>query len=275
MKIKKKPHEISDTININQLDLTKLHFFKIFSLPIWLVIISIGLSFATKSVRAGTEDIHQYFRYVPYEGPGSIAGTASQRPKQSSGANATEAKKTDQSEQAKKTTESTGTATTDLTTKESSTSKCAGAEKTTSGESSSGGKTPCAENVGQGSKEPSATTGSSGQAPASGSQATTTGQNTQQSPLAKDPKAEGSMSAGQKSPVKKPEKDTGEFPSGEFPSFAQVDINGDHYITKDELQNFPELLQVFDKVDAGKDGKLEQHEYQNLEMETKREGEIS
>jgi len=40
------------------------------------------------------------------------------------------------------------------------------------------------------------------------------------------------------------------------------------------LKNFPYLLQVFDKVDAGKDGKLEQHEYQNLEMETKREGEI-
>jgi hypothetical protein len=46
-------------------------------------------------------------------------------------------------------------------------------------------------------------------------------------------------------------------------------------VTKDELKNFPYLLQVFDKVDAGKDGKLEQHEYQNLKMETKREGEIS
>ncbi|MFI3137088.1 MAG: EF-hand domain-containing protein, partial [Methylococcaceae bacterium] len=76
------------------------------------------------------------------------------------------------------------------------------------------------------------------------------------------------------SPVKKSEKDSGEFPSGKLPSFAQVDVNGDHYITKDELQNFPELLQVFDKIDAGKDGKLEQHEYQNLEMETIREGEV-
>lgn len=61
---------------------------------------------------------------------------------------------------------------------------------------------------------------------------------------------------------------------GVFPTFAQADINGDHYLTKYELKNFPYMLQVFDKVDAGKDGKLEQHEYQNLEMETKREGEI-
>jgi hypothetical protein len=60
-----------------------------------------------------------------------------------------------------------------------------------------------------------------------------------------------------------------------LPTFAQADMDGDHYITKDELKNFPYLLQVFDKVDAGKDGKLEQHEYQNLKMETKREGEIS
>ena len=61
---------------------------------------------------------------------------------------------------------------------------------------------------------------------------------------------------------------------GLFPTFSEADINGDHYITKYELKNYPYLLQVFDKVDAGKDGKLEQHEYENLEMETKREGEI-
>lgn len=61
---------------------------------------------------------------------------------------------------------------------------------------------------------------------------------------------------------------------GRLPTFAQADINGDHYLTKDELQHFPYLLQVFDKVDAGSDGKLEQHEYQNLKMETKREGEV-
>jgi len=61
---------------------------------------------------------------------------------------------------------------------------------------------------------------------------------------------------------------------GVYPTFSEADIDGDHYITKYELKNYPYLLQVFDKVDAGKDGKLEQHEYQNLEMETKREGEI-
>ena len=61
---------------------------------------------------------------------------------------------------------------------------------------------------------------------------------------------------------------------GVYPTFSQADIDGDHYITKYELKNYPYLLQVFDKVDAGKDGKLEQHEYQNLEMETKREGEV-
>lgn len=61
---------------------------------------------------------------------------------------------------------------------------------------------------------------------------------------------------------------------GNLPSFAQADINGDHYLTKDELKNFPYMLQVFDKVDAGEDGKLEPLEYQNLIMETKREGQV-
>jgi hypothetical protein len=171
MKIKKSIHEIPDILDMNQLDLAKLQLFKIFSLPIWLVIITISLGFVSKSVRAGTEDIQLYYRYVPYEGPASTTGTSGQRPKQSSGASS-------------------------------------------------------------------------------------------------------SMSGDQRTPVKKPERDTGEFPSGEFPSFVRVDINGDHYVTKDELKNFPDLLQVFDKVDAGKDGRLEQLEYQNLEMETKREGEI-
>jgi hypothetical protein len=61
---------------------------------------------------------------------------------------------------------------------------------------------------------------------------------------------------------------------GVLPTFSQADVDGDHYITKAELKNYPYLLQVFDKVDAGEDGKLEQHEYQNLEMETKREAEV-
>ena len=210
MKNKKFIDEVSNTINMNPLDLTDLHFFKIFSLPFWLVIMSIGLSFVSQSVSA--ENVHPYYRYIPYEGPTNTTGTAGQQPKPSGGASGGEAKKTSPSEQ--KTSET-------------------------------------------------------------GSPAATTGPNTQQSPSAKEPKAEGSMSGKQKtSPVKQPEKDTGEFPSGKLPSFGQVDVNGDHYVTKDELQNFPELLQVFDKVDAGKDGRLEQHEYVNLEMETIREGEI-
>ncbi|MEQ1530485.1 MAG: EF-hand domain-containing protein [Methylococcales bacterium] len=61
---------------------------------------------------------------------------------------------------------------------------------------------------------------------------------------------------------------------GKLPSFSEADINGDHYLTKDELKNFPYMLQVFDKVDAGEDGKLEDHEYQNLIMETRREGQV-
>lgn len=75
--------------------------------------------------------------------------------------------------------------------------------------------------------------------------------------------------ASQASPAKKP--DDGK---GKLPAFAEADVNSDHSITKSELKNFPYLLQTFDKVDAGNDGKLEQHEYQNLKMETKREGEV-
>ncbi|MGZ8222072.1 MAG: hypothetical protein ACXWT0_10530 [Methylobacter sp.] len=252
MKIKKIIHEIPDAISINESGLTNLHFLKIFSLPIWLVIISISLSFVSKSVRAETEDIQQYARYVPYEGPTSTVGTAGQSPKQSSGANEAEAEKTRTGEQAA----STG----------------GKAENASQAKETAGTRS-------EESKGPSATTESGGQAPASGSQAAPT---SPQPPLAKEPKAEGATPAEQKSsteqkigPVEKPEKDTGEFPSGDIPAFTQVDVNGDHYVTKDELKNFPDLLRVFDKVDAGKDGKLEQHEFQNLEMETKREGEIS
>jgi len=213
MKLKKVIYEIpDDVIDMNQLDRTNLHFFKVFSSPVLLVIISIGLSLVSQSVRAGTEDVQLYYRYIPYEGPSTTTGTAGQPSKQSSGASGTEAKKTDTGENKAE--------------------------------------------AGQAPKEPSATAGENAQP-------------------SKGPKTECPMSGGQNPPVKKPEKDTGEFPSGDIPSFCQVDVNGDHYVTKDELQNFPELLRVFDKIDAGKDGKLEQHEFQNLEMETKREGEIS
>ncbi|QWF72188.1 EF-hand domain-containing protein [Methylomonas paludis] len=79
-----------------------------------------------------------------------------------------------------------------------------------------------------------------------------------------------SKQSSQTSPVK--ESADG---NGKLPTFAEADINGDHYVTKSELQKYPSLLQAFDKVDAGNNGKLEQHEYQNLKMETKREGEVN
>ncbi|MGZ8195737.1 MAG: EF-hand domain-containing protein [Methylosarcina sp.] len=55
------------------------------------------------------------------------------------------------------------------------------------------------------------------------------------------------------------------------PSFQEIDKNGDHYVTKDELEGYPFLLKHFDMVDAGKDGKLEEHEYANLVSEKRRE----
>jgi hypothetical protein len=55
------------------------------------------------------------------------------------------------------------------------------------------------------------------------------------------------------------------------PSFQEADKNADHYVTKAELQGYPFLLKHFDKVDAGEDGRLEAHEYENLLMENDRE----
>jgi hypothetical protein len=55
------------------------------------------------------------------------------------------------------------------------------------------------------------------------------------------------------------------------PSFREADKNGDHYVTKDELQGYPYLLKRFDSIDAGKTGRLEEHEYGNLVMEKSRE----
>jgi hypothetical protein len=57
----------------------------------------------------------------------------------------------------------------------------------------------------------------------------------------------------------------------ETPPFQDADKNGDHYVTKNELKDYPYLLKHFDKVDAGEDGRLEEHEYQNLGMETQRQ----
>jgi hypothetical protein len=252
MKTRKTIPEISSAISIGQPDQTKLRLFKNFSLSIGLVIIGIGLSFIAKPVKAGMEDIHPYYRYVPYQGPGSTAGTAGQQgAKQPSGASEAEAKKGKQATSPGGKAESAKPATQE--------SAGTGSEETKKSEQPSE----------QTSKEPSATPGTSGQAPAAGTQPSTTGQ--------KESKAESPISCEHEqkpSPIGKPERDTGEFPSGDIPSFCQVDVNRDHYITKDELQNFPELVRIFDKVDAGKDGRLEQHEFQNLEMEAKREGEI-
>lgn len=55
------------------------------------------------------------------------------------------------------------------------------------------------------------------------------------------------------------------------PSFQSIDTNKDHYVTKKELEGYPFLLKHFDKVDAGKNGQLEDHEYENLIMEKERE----
>jgi hypothetical protein len=60
-------------------------------------------------------------------------------------------------------------------------------------------------------------------------------------------------------------------PIKETPPFKDADKNGDHYVTKDELSDYPILLKHFDKVDAGKDGRLEEHEYENLGMEAQKE----
>ncbi len=240
MKNRKIIHEVSNTPAINPLQATDLPSFKATGLACGLVIMSIGLSLISQAVSAGTEHIHPYYRYIPYQGPSNTTGTGSlQQPKASGGAGDSEAKKTNKEEQ----TTNTG-----------------GAAPTAGTPSEQVKQTHPAEQK-AGEANGAATANKSEEKTSSGE--------------SKAGSAESAATTEQKiSPVKKSEKDSGEFPSGKLPSFAQVDVNGDHYITKDELQNFPELLQVFDKIDAGKDGKLEQHEYQNLEMETIREGEI-
>jgi hypothetical protein len=234
MKIKESVYEISDVINKPPLYQTHL----LFSLAFWLVVISISLSCVSQPVKAGTEDAGLYYRYVPYQGPSSTTGAGSQATQQPSGASG---------EQAKKTEQSTGTG--------------GGAGQATAG----------GQSTQQGSQDVNRQTTQQGSQDIQQGSQGAAGQSTQQANV---PKTECPMSAEQRPPVQRPEQGTGEFPSGTYPTFCQADVNGDHYITKDELQNFPELLRVFDKVDAGKDGKLEQHEFANLEMETSREGEI-
>ena len=74
---------------------------------------------------------------------------------------------------------------------------------------------------------------------------------------------------GSDSQVTNPAMESGQVKQS--PPFHEVDKNGDHYVTKDELKGYPYLLKHFDKVDAGKDGRLEDHEYENLVMEKERE----
>lgn len=52
-----------------------------------------------------------------------------------------------------------------------------------------------------------------------------------------------------------------------WPTFREVDKDGDHYVTKEELADYPALVKHFDTVDAGKTGKLNEHEYGSLILE--------
>jgi hypothetical protein len=257
MKTSKTNYKISSDINSDRLDVSIIGIANSFSLPIWLAIaVTVSIGFVTKPVRAentGSEDIQHYMQ------PQGVESTSGKVKKPSEHASS----------------EATG-----LSDKKASTEKCKGADKITSGgqKINSEETQGSSENVGQETKESSSAIvkESNRQVLTPGSQAPNIGQNTKQMPLAMDQKAENSISSNQNSqvdkkidPVSKPADG-----KGKLPTFAQADVNKDHYITKDKLQNFPYLLQVFDKVDAGKDGKLEQHEFENLEMETKREGEV-
>jgi hypothetical protein len=59
------------------------------------------------------------------------------------------------------------------------------------------------------------------------------------------------------------------------PTFQEADKNGDHHVTKLELKkDYPHLLKFFDKVDTGEDGRLDEHEFENLIMENERDKEV-
>ena len=96
MKTKKTIYKVSNTINSNQLDVTNLLFFKIFSLPIWVaVVMIISLGFVTKPVKAestGTEGVHPGYRYIKPKGVENTTGSASQGTKESPAAKDTNTK---------------------------------------------------------------------------------------------------------------------------------------------------------------------------------------
>ncbi|MGZ5052674.1 MAG: hypothetical protein ACXWF8_14625 [Methylobacter sp.] len=244
-----------------------------------LVIVVVGLVIASQAAKAGIDDVQLYYRYVPYQPPG---GAASQGVKPSSGPSGTEVAKPQESEQAQKTDQPAAAGQGEQNKQPSPSEQVKKmSENPMPNSNAAGNLSPqqlgapaCAEgtqgcpgNAGQDAKQQPAASGDGGQkAPASGSaggqsdQGKSQGQASTQTP-----------SSGQANPTI---NETTGIAAGKIPDFAQIDVNGDHYVTKDELQKYPDLLKNFDKVDAGKDGRLEQHEFQNLEMEAKREGEI-
>jgi EF hand len=250
MKNRKIISQMAYAINPNQIAVLNVQTYKTSFSPIGLAFaIFISFSFIINSVRAqttGTEDIQHYMNSQSVE---KTAGGVGQNTKKYPTLTENAANIINQDEHATSTGTDGAAGKAQQPAKESTTEKCAGAKQAVTDT----------------------------QVPARGNQTTNTNQNVQQTNLAKDLNAEKSTSGDNTSqvdlktePVSKPVDG-----KGKLPTFAQADVNGDHYITKDELQNFPYLLQVFDKIDAGKDGKLEQHEYQSLKMETKREGEVS
>lgn len=247
MKTRKIIPPMANAIKPNQLDTTNQQSNKGCFPPMGLALaISVSLSVVANPICAethGTEDIQHYMN------PQSSENSVEKANQIDKGSPATAAKKTNQGESAISSGTDVPAGKAQQAAHETSTEKCMDGKKAIS----------------------------ETQAPSTSNHATNTNQNIQPTTLAKDVKPENSPSDDKTTqvdrkiePVLKPADG-----KGKLPFFAQADVNGDHYITKDELQNFPYLLQVFDKVDAGKDGKLEQHEYQSLKMETKREGEIS
>jgi hypothetical protein len=259
MKIRKIIPQMSYAIKPNRIDATSRQSNKRFFPTIGVAFaISVSLSVVTNPVRAeanGTEDIQHYMDSQTVE---KTVGRASQNPKESAAATDVRSKKTNQGEHGTNSSAVGTDGKAKQAAKETATEKCADGKNAASSSQMTASE----------EKQSSAVLGD---------QTANTNQNAQPTTLAKDVKPENSplgdktTQDGQKmEPVSKPADG-----KGKLPTFAQADVNGDHYITKDELQNFPYLLQVFDKIDAGKDGKLEQHEYQSLKMETKREGEVS
>lgn len=271
MKITKLAPQMAYAINPTQQDVITQQSYKRLCIPIGVAFamsISLSLSVITSPVRAettGGENIQHYKNTQDVE---NTVGMVSQNAKPSSIAKNIEVK-TNQEQQVN----SAGSVDPEANAKseliKSSEEKCEHDKNTTSVD----------QKTVSGEKHVSAayTDESVAQTPTITNETLNTSQPPHNMSLVEDTKTNNSNSVDQAAevinkiePVSKPTDG-----KGALPTFAQADVNSDHYITKEELKNFPFLLHVFDKVDAGKDGKLEQHEYQSLKMETKREGEIS